>query len=118
MIIDDEKDLADTTRRILEKKGYEVSIENGGKEGLMKAEGYKPDLILLDLKMPRLDGFEVVKRLKGNKNTTQIPIIAFTVLGYEEIQENEEYSLFDGYLGKPFSNNELISRVELALDEN
>lgn len=118
LVIDDESDLAKMTKKVLEKNGYEVILANGGIAGLKKAGEYMPDIILLDLMMPDIMGFKVAERLKENPSTSNIPLIAFTVREKEEVNENASFSFFSGYLGKPFSNDQLIDLIELVLNRN
>ena len=78
MIIDDEEDLVKLVKEILELEDFEVSGAYDGEEGLRKATSEMPDLILLDIKMPGLNGFQVLERLKINKATSHIPVVMLT----------------------------------------
>lgn len=115
--IEDEIEMIDLVRLILGRKGFEVIGANGGKEGLEIVRKEKPDLVLLDLMMPDLDGWEVFQQMKAEEATRNIPVIVVTakaqtidrVLGLH-------IAKVDDYISKPFSPQELISSVEKILD--
>jgi DNA-binding response OmpR family regulator len=116
--IEDEIEMIDLVRLILGRKGFEVVGANGGQEGLELVRNQPPDLVLLDLMMPDLDGWEVFQQLKADEATRQIPVIVVTakaqtidrVLGLH-------IAKVDDYISKPFSPQELISSVEKVLDK-
>lgn len=116
--IEDEIEMIDLVRLILGRKGFEVIGANGGKEGLEIVRKEKPDLVLLDLMMPDLDGWEVFQQMKADPATRDIPVIVVTakaqtidrVLGLH-------IAKVDDYISKPFSPQELISSVEKILDK-
>lgn len=83
LLIEDDGDLRDMYASRLGYEGYEIVIATDGKEGLAKAETEKPDLILLDIMIPNLSGFEVLKKLKSQNSTNNIPVIIMTVLDQE-----------------------------------
>lgn len=111
LIVDDEVHVLDVVERILIKQGYEVNVATGGESGLKMVEKVKPDLILLDLMMPGINGFQVAKRLKENEDTRTIPIMAFSILTKDESEELGNNKNFDGYLAKPFSIAQLVSSI-------
>ena len=116
LVADDELDIRNLTRIILEKNGYQVSLATNGEEAAQKAEKELPDLILLDVVLPAKSGWEVCKILKSQDRTKHIPIIIFTVLsvtvGDENTMRYAEESGADGYLPKPFRKEELLTEVE------
>ncbi len=112
LIIDDEEDIAKTVSFRLSSLGYEVIAANNGLEGLEKAQREKPNLILLDVMMPKMDGFEVLRRLKDDPETKYTPVIMLTCRG-------ESGSLFKAqdlgsvdYVIKPFESQELLDLIE------
>ena len=116
LIIDDEKDLCFFVKQNLKLLGnYEVIIARNGKEGIRAARVRKPDLILLDIIMPGLDGFEVLKRLKENKKTFFIPVIFLTAKGDEESKLKAVSLYNDDYIVKPFEIRILKSKIDNVL---
>lgn len=109
LIIEDEKAIADIIEFNLEKEGYDVDAAYDGQEGLRKALEDAPDLILLDVMLPLLDGFEVCKRIRKNSNT---PILMLTAKE-EEVDKVLGLELgADDYITKPFGMRELIARIK------
>ncbi len=84
LIVDDDLVYIRIYQLKLKNDGYDVEIANDGEEALLKVETFKPDLILLDIMMPKIDGFEVLKQLKKNSATKNIPVIMLTNLGGDE----------------------------------
>lgn len=111
LIIDDESDIAYLTKKILEGKGYLTFTANSGAEGIKIAEKEKPDLILLDLKLPDIDGFELLNELKENEETKDIPVAIFSVVTEKEILEANINAKYDFYIEKPFKKDEFLSMV-------
>ena len=115
LIIEDERDLAELVAFNLEQEGYRTSIAADGVAGLDEAGRLNPDLILLDLMLPRLQGTEVCKLLKMSDKTSSIPVIMLTAKG-EEIDKVVGLEVgADDYVVKPFSTRELLLRVKAVL---
>ena len=111
-IIEDEKAISDIIKYNLEKEGYKVYTAYDGEDGLKLIQEENPDLIMLDIMMPKLDGFEVCKRVRQTQNT---PIIMLTARA-EEIDKVLGLELgADDYITKPFGMRELIARVKANL---
>lgn len=115
LVIDDEPDFLEMIKIRLEANGYEVIDAYDGEEGLKKAEGENPDIILLDIMMPKKDGYTLLRELKHKKATKSIPIIVLTakpgmrdLFGMEGIND---------YIVKPFEDEELLLRIKKALKE-
>lgn len=112
LVVDDEKSIADILVFNLKKEGYEAISANDGRSGLEKVFSEKPDLILLDVMMPEMDGFEVCKKVREKLNT---PIIMLTARA-EELDKVLGLELgADDYVTKPFSVRELMARVKANL---
>jgi two-component system phosphate regulon response regulator PhoB len=115
LIVEDERDLADLLALNLEKEGFNSLITCDGASGLEAARTKSPDLILLDLMLPGIQGTEVCKLLKQDSKTKDIPIIMLTAKG-EEIDQVVGFELgADDYISKPFSNRILMLRIKATL---
>jgi DNA-binding response OmpR family regulator len=118
LCVEDEPEMIDLMRLILGRRGFEVKGANGGVEGLKMIHESQPDLILLDLMMPDMDGWEVYQQLKADEKTKNIPVIVVTakaqsidrVLGLH-------IAKVDDYIAKPFSPAELLASVEKVLQK-
>ncbi len=112
LVVDDEKAIADIIKFNLKKEGYEVITANDGEEGIVKAFTENPDLILLDIMMPKVDGYEVCKKVREKFST---PIIMLTARA-EEVDKVLGLELgADDYVTKPFGIRELMARVKANL---
>lgn len=116
LIIDDEADFCKLVKRNLELIGdFEVVIAGDGKQGFNSAKKLKPDLILLDIMMPRMDGFKVLEKLKSDMNTLAIPVIMLTAKG-DEASKVKAAQLYDEeYIIKPIEAPELKTQIEEVL---
>jgi len=115
LIIDDEEKLSALVSTFLEKKGYRVVCANNGKQGIKAARYRSPDLILLDMDMPKMDGREVLKRLKSDTRTMSIPVIILVRYGddYSKVRAASLYC--EGYITKPFELEEIESKISQLL---
>lgn len=109
LVIDDDKDYTKLLGFQLEAKGYQVVISNEGEEGFQKVLDEKPDMILLDIKMPELDGFTFVRRLKANGLIKKIPVMILT--GYETMRDLFQFEGIAGYFVKGDNFNDLIQSM-------
>ena len=120
MVVDDDADIVELTRLILEGGGYRVTAAPSGTEALRRLEEDAPDLILLDINMPDMDGWQVLKALKAEDRTAQIPVAMFSIKGeVRDKVQSLQIGAYD-YIPKPFSYDELLARVRRifrALDE-
>lgn len=115
--IEDDIEMTYLIKMILERKGYEIITTNNGLEGFELVEKERPDLVLLDLMMPEIDGWDIFQQLRSNKKTENIPVIVISakaqpidkVLGLQVAKVNN-------YVGKPFKPQELIDSIEKILD--
>jgi two-component system phosphate regulon response regulator PhoB len=115
LAVEDEKDILELLRYNLAKEGYQVTAVTSGEEGLQSARSRVPDLILLDLMLPGMDGLEVCRRLKFDAKTRQVPVIMLTAKGEEaDIVAGLELGA-DDYITKPFSTRVLLARVRTVL---
>jgi DNA-binding response OmpR family regulator len=116
LCIEDEPEMIDLIRLILGRKGFEVSGASGGEDGIHKVRQEKPDLVLLDLMMPFVDGWEVYQQMKADEETKDIPVIVVTAKA-QSIDKvlGLHIAKVDDYIAKPFSPKDLINSVERVL---
>ena len=112
LAVDDERHIVRLVQVNLERQGYEVVTAYDGKEALEKVEAESPDLIVLDVMMPYMDGFEVLQNLKRNASTRDIPVIMLTAKAQDSDVFRGWQSGVDCYLTKPFNPMELIAFVK------
>jgi CheY-like chemotaxis protein len=118
MIVDDEPDVAYILKTVLVKEGYKVIEASNGKECLEKVKEEKPKLILLDIMMPDINGWEVCKEIKENPSTSYIPVSMLSIKGDDEDKKKSfEYAHADEHLTKPINFEEVISTVETLLNK-
>jgi two-component system, OmpR family, alkaline phosphatase synthesis response regulator PhoP len=115
LIVDDEKDLVYGVSLQLETSGYEVLSAYDGQEGLDRARKEKPDLIILDLMLPKIDGFKVCRMLKFDAKYKKIPIILFTVRAQQSDKQTAAEVCADAYITKPFEPQVLLDKIEELL---
>jgi len=113
LCIEDEPEMIDLIRLILGRRGFEVVGAEGGKEGLEKMHQEQPDLVLLDLMMPDMDGWEVYQQMKADEKTKDIPVIVVTAKA-QSIDKvlGLHIAKVDDYIAKPFSPQELLNSVD------
>src|SRR5512147_1923934 len=115
LVIDDDAGIRDSLRMTLEYEGYEMLGAANGQEGLLLAEREAPDLVLLDVKMPGMDGIEVLERLRGMSETTPVIVIS----GHGTIStavEATKKGAFD-FIEKPFASERVLQSLSIALDQ-
>jgi diguanylate cyclase (GGDEF)-like protein len=115
LVVDDDPDIARFVEVNLRSAGYEVSVAGDGEEALERATEMRPDLVLLDVMMPRLDGFEVAQRLRKNPQTANTSIIMLTAKALSSDKVTGLQSGADDYIIKPFDPIELLARVKGTL---
>ena len=116
LIADDYDDTRELLRVILESNGYQVREAQNGRDCLELARREAPSLILLDISMPSLDGWSVLRELRADERTRRIPCIAVTAFAMERDRQRALAAGFDDYVAKPFRAKELLEKIERALD--
>jgi two-component system alkaline phosphatase synthesis response regulator PhoP len=115
LVVDDEENIRELVKYNLEREGYRVTTVGSGEEALQQVVSNQPDLIILDLMLPGIDGLDVCRKLKNNSKTTHIPIVMLTVKGEEsDIVIGLELGA-DDYIAKPFSPKVLLARIKAVL---
>lgn len=112
LLVEDNEDNLVVYRTILEHVGYRVIEARDGEEGVARARQELPDLILMDISIPKIDGWEATQRLKADAATDAIPIIALTAHALEEDRQKALQAGCDGYLAKPVEPRRVVQEVE------
>lgn len=115
LLIEDEPDFLFISSRILQKAGFDVIESQSGKEALELVTTQKPDLILTDLCLPVMDGFEILRKIRENKENDHIPVVALTGNDMREARQNAIEKGFDDFWVKPFSESNIIDKIKIIL---
>jgi DNA-binding response OmpR family regulator len=112
LIADDEENIVTALEFLLQRRGYETRVAKNGDEALAEIERFAPDLVLLDVMMPRKSGYEVCQRVRGRAEWRHIKIIMLSAKG-RDVEVSKGVSLgADLYITKPFSNTELVAKID------
>jgi DNA-binding response OmpR family regulator len=117
LIVDDEVDLVETVRFPLEIEGFDTLVSYNGEDGLNQARKEKPDLIILDLMLPKLDGYKVCRLLKFDERYKDIPILMLTAKTQEKDKILGKETGADEYITKPFEMDYLLEKVKAYLSK-
>jgi len=117
LLVDDSETVLMMERMILQKESYQVVMARDGQEGIAKAMEVKPDLILMDIVMPNMNGFEAVKWLRQREETKSVPIVMVTTKAEMESMEAGYVSGCNDYVIKPIDSLELLTKVKNLLSE-
>ncbi len=117
LIVDDEPNAVVPIQFLMEQQGYRVMVAERGEDALDLIYQYKPDLVLLDIMLPGINGFEVCEIVRLNPEYRSIKIIFLTALGREEQVARGLALGADAYITKPYSNDELVAMVKAVLEE-
>ena len=115
LVIDDEAEITEIIETFLKDAGYQVLVENSSVMGIERAKSFKPDLILLDIMMPFMDGYEVCEELKKNKETENIPVIFLTGKDARSDEGKSFKAGGDMFIKKPFNCERLLEIVRIVL---
>ena len=115
LVVDDERDLLDLIEYNLKKEGFKVIKAENGEEGISKAKEHRPDLILLDIMMPKMDGLEAVEIMRKDDDLKKTPIIFLTARSDEKTEIDGLNKGGDDYITKPISTTKLVSRIKAVL---
>lgn len=117
LVVDDEPDLVETVRYSLEMEGYQVLVAHNGEDGLNQARKDGPDLIILDLMLPKLDGYKVCRLLKFDERYKHIPVLMLTAKTQEKDRLLGKETGADEYMTKPFDIDKLLEKVKFYLSK-
>jgi DNA-binding response OmpR family regulator len=115
LVVEDEPALRRFLELLLRKNGYEVTIAEDGMEAVSRVEEVTPDLVLLDLMLPKMDGFEVCQRLRSRPATAATPIFVITARNTQEAREQSLAAGADEFILKPYNPKELMDQIERRL---
>ena len=121
LVVDDNQDSRELVLKILKRKGHQLIEAVDGEDALEKVAAEQPDLILMDISLPKIDGYEVTRRLKQNKKFASIPVIALTAHAMKGDKEKSLASGCDDYISKPINVRDFYDRIKVFLmdsDEN
>ncbi|WP_321529176.1 response regulator [Sedimenticola selenatireducens] len=116
LIVDDEKNIAISVDYLLRREGYQVSVAHDGEEGLRLIQSDRPDLVLLDIMMPKLNGFQVCEAVRQDPALADVRIVMLTAKGRDAEKEKGLALGADAYITKPFSTRELVSQIKALLE--
>jgi DNA-binding response OmpR family regulator len=115
LVVEDEITTLKLIKMVLQREGYQIVTATSGAEGLRKAEELKPDLVILDIVLPGMDGFHVCQHLRKNPQTAHLPVIMFSSLDRPADQRHAFEAGSDDYITKPVKLAELLDKVRAAL---
>jgi CheY-like chemotaxis protein len=117
LVIDDDPDLGRIVRRVLELEGYDVVLSDDGLRGLAAAQRQRPDVIVLDLMMPVMDGYQVLSELQADPRTRDVPVVVLSAVALEETKERVEAAGAAAFLTKPFEPRNLFRALSSLIGE-
>jgi two-component system cell cycle response regulator DivK len=117
LVIEDQEDNRAILRDLLTKAGYEYLEATTGEDGVATAERERPDLILMDIQLPEIDGYEATRRIKANPALRSIPIVAVTSYALSGDEAKTRAAGCDGYVAKPFSPRAMLAKVREYIGE-
>ena len=115
LVVEDTEDNRQILRDLLGMAGYDMIEANDGAEGVSQAAAHKPDLILMDIQMPVMDGYEATRRIKANPELKSIPIVAVTSYALSGDEEKTRAAGCDAYIAKPYSPRQMLAKVREIL---
>jgi two-component system, cell cycle response regulator DivK len=118
LVVEDTEDNRRIIGDLLTSVGYEVIEAVDGEEGVAMAESHRPDLILMDIQLPEMDGYEATRRIRAIPQLAEVPIIAVTSYAFSGDEAKARAAGCDGYIAKPFSPRELLAKVREFLPES
>jgi two-component system alkaline phosphatase synthesis response regulator PhoP len=123
LVVDDDVDFCEATKLLLDSKGYDVVLAHDGKEGLEKVRAGRPDLVILDVMMPEMNGYDVCVVLKADEELRKIPVILLTAVDQHLFKTTYTQAMglmteADDYIAKPVEPQDLVKRVEVWLNKD
>lgn len=113
LLAEDEPNIVESLTFLMERAGFDISAESDGRMALEEALSNPPDILILDVMLPELDGYEILRQLRADRRTERLPILMLTAKGQREDRETALECGADLFITKPFSNSEIVAAVEL-----
>lgn len=116
LLAEDEPNIVESLTFLLDRAGFEVAVETDGRQALDAALTNVPDVLILDVMLPELDGYEVLRQLRADRRAEKLPVVMLTAKGQREDRETALECGADMFITKPFANSEIIAAVERLAD--
>ncbi len=116
LVAEDEPNIVESLTFLLERAGFEVSVETGGQRALDAVRANLPDVLVLDVMLPEMDGYEILRRLRADRHAESLPVLMLTAKGQREDRETALRCGADLFMTKPFANAEIVAAVEQLAD--
>ncbi|MFK7945753.1 MAG: response regulator transcription factor [Paracoccaceae bacterium] len=116
LLVEDEPNIVESLKFLLARAGFEVVVQANGREGLQAARSAPPDVLILDVMLPEINGIEVLRQLRAEDTGSDLPILMLTAKGQREDRERAIEAGADIFLTKPFANADLVSAVQSLAD--
>jgi len=117
LVVDDQREILDVTALVLEGAGYDIEIARSGTEALDRVSRESFDLVLLDINMPEMDGWETLRLIRADERLESLVVVMFSVKGELQDKVHSLQEGASGYITKPFIVDDLVERIQRALDE-
>lgn len=118
LLAEDEPNIVESLTFLLERAGYEVAVETNGRDALHSAMTHLPDVLILDVMLPEMDGYEILRRLRSDTKSESLPILMLTAKGQREDRETALDCGADLFITKPFANSAIIEAVGSLADRH
>lgn len=118
LLAEDEPNIVESLTFLLERAGFEVGVETDGRQALEAVLANVPDVLVLDVMLPELDGYEILRRLRADQRAEALPVLMLTAKGQREDRETALECGADLFITKPFANAELVAAVERLAGQN
>lgn len=116
LLVEDEPNIVESLKFLLGRAGFEVDVQVNGREGLMAARDMPPDVLILDVMLPEINGIEILRQLRADDPDRALPILMLTAKGQREDRDRAIEAGADLFLTKPFANADLVSAVQSLAD--
>ncbi len=116
LVVEDEPNIAESLTFLLDRAGFEVSVETDGNAALEAALNEVPDAVILDVMLPGMDGYDVLRKIRSDDRAAEMPVIVLSAKGQREDRETAISCGADLFITKPFSNDEIVAAVKRLID--